>query len=212
MLHTCTKSAVFTFIRAHRVVLAALILSGVMIAMSTNDCYAATPAKPAASGALPTDAEGFTFLTGNWRVHNRQMKEPLSGRTEWLEYEAKARFYTLLDGLVSVEELRNAKGEPFGSAMRTFDREKRTWSDAWVSARDGVLQLPSHGRFVDGVGIWDSPDEVNGKKTIWRGTWRRVSKNEVIWEQLTSTDDGKTWVLNWHMRFERADENGKALK
>jgi hypothetical protein len=163
-------------------------------------------------GAFPTEAEGFTFLDGNWRVSNRKMKEPGSGSEEWIEFQTRASFFTLLDGLVSVEELRNAKGEPFGSAMRTFDREQRTWSDAWVSARTGVLQLPSHGRFVDGVGTWTASETIDGKTFLARGVWRRISKNEVTWEALDSLDDGKTWVLNWKMRFERVDENGKAVK
>jgi hypothetical protein len=164
------------------------------------------------AGAYPTEAEGFTFLNGNWRVFNRKMKDPGSGRDEWIEFETKAKFFTLLDGLVSVEELRNAKGEPFGSAMRTFDREKRTWSDAWVSAGTGVLQLPSHGRFVDGVGTWTVSETVDRKTFLARGVWRRISKNEVIWEALDSQDDGKTWVLTWKMQFVRVDENGKLIK
>jgi hypothetical protein len=187
--------------------LVALIFIGALIAMSNQPSIAnPTP------GAFPSEMESFTFLNGNWRVHNRRLKEPLSGREEWTEFEAKARFFTLLDGLVSVEELRNAKGEPFGSAMRTFDRQRRTWSDAWVAARDGVLQLPSHGRFEGDIGTWITPDEFNGKKILARGIWKRVNKNEVIWEQALSTDDGKTWETNWKMRFERTDENGKAVK
>jgi hypothetical protein len=171
---------------------------------SANTTNAVNVAKPA--NAMPSDAEGFTFLDGEWRVHNRKLKEPLSGREEWQEFEVKAKFFTLLDGLVSVEELRDAKGAPFGSAMRTFDRVKRTWSDAWVSARDGVLQLPSHGRFENGVGIWETPDEFNGQPILARGVWKRVSKNEVIWEQLFSRDKGKTWELTWRMRFERVSK------
>lgn len=163
-------------------------------------------------GAYPTDAEGFRFLDGQWRVHNRKMKDPDKSHDEWIEFEATAKFFTLLDGLVSVEELRNDKGEPFGSAMRTFDREKRTWSDAWVSARTGVLQSPSHGKFVDGVGTWTAEEIVNGKKFLARGMWKRVSKNEVIWEAQDSTDNGKTWLVTWKMVFQRVDEKGKLVK
>jgi hypothetical protein len=182
----------------------AIILIGVFAVMtnlSTNASAQSNVAKPA--NTMPSEAEGFTFLDGEWRVHNRKLKDPMSGREEWQEFEVKAKFFTLLDGLVSVEELRDAKGAPFGSAMRTFDRAKRTWSDAWVSARDGVLQLPSHGRFENGVGIWESPEEFNGQPILARGIWKRVSKNEVIWEQLFSRDKGKTWELTWKMRFER---------
>jgi hypothetical protein len=189
--------------------LIALILIGAFALMSNNPAEATTAKSP---NNMPSEAEGFMFLNGNWRVFNRKVKEPMSGREEWIEFETKAKFFTLLDGLVSVEELRDAKGAPFGSAMRTFDRERRTWSDAWVSARDGVLQLPSHGRFENGVGIWESPEELNGQEIRARGVWKRVSKNEVTWEQLFSRDKGKTWELSWKMRFERVDEKGALMK
>jgi hypothetical protein len=202
----------------------ALISMGVIMSNQQAEAATSTASAPASShapapvavtkapGAFPSDAEGFAFLNGQWQVQNRKLKDVESANKEWQEFVTKARFFTLLDGLVSVEELRNAKGEPFGSAMRTFDREKRTWSDAWVSARDGVLQLPSHGRFEGNVGTWITEDEWNGKKILARGLWKRVSKNEVIWEQAISNDKGKTWDTNWFMRFERVDENGKLVK
>ncbi len=175
--------------------------------MSANPaCADTTP------GALPSDAEGFYFLDGQWRVHNRKLKNPSGGKEEWIEFEAKAKFFTLLDGLVSVEELRDARVGPFGSAVRTFDRQKRTWSDAWISARNGVLNEPVHGRFEGNVGVWDSPAMVDGKPIIVRGLWKRVTKDEVIWEQATSKDNGKTWDVNWKMRFERVIENAKSAQ
>lgn len=187
--------------------IAALLLIGALFAMSSHPAHAnKTP------GALPSDAEGFAFLNGNWRVHNRRLKEPLSGKEEWIEFEASAKFFTLLDGLVSVEELRDAKGAPFGSAMRTFDRENRTWSDAWVAARDGVLQLPVHGRFEGDTGTWVSPDNFNGQPVLARGVWKRVSASEVTWEQALSRDFGKSWEVNWKMRFERISGKDAAAR
>ncbi len=191
-------------IRAH---IAALISIGVLLIMSSSPVLASNT-----QSAYPTDAESFAFLNGEWRVFNKRLKEPFTGRNEWTEFEVRAKFFTLLDGLVSVEELRDASGAPFGGAMRTFDRERRTWSDAWVSARDGVLQLPSHGRFEGNAGNWDAPDTHNGKPIIARGTWKRITKDEVHWEQQFSPDNGKTWELNWKMRFERLVAKDKAGK
>ncbi len=152
---------------------------------------------------LPSDAEGFAFLEGAWNVSHRKLKEPLTGRVEWSEFTGTAAFVTLLDGLMSVEDLRSDKGVPFGGAVRLFDRAKRTWSDQWVPYSTGVLQGAQHGSFKDGVGTFLAEDEWNGKKIRVRGQWRRVSKSEVTWEQAASTDEGKTWEVNWWMRFER---------
>jgi len=210
MLKLQTLRNRFLSIRAQMI---ASLLMGVIAIMSSNTVQA-NQASPTIKtpGALPNEAEGFAFLNGEWRVHNRKLKEPLSSRTEWAEFETQAKFFTLLDGLVSVEELRDAAGAPFGSAMRTFNREKRTWSDAWVAARDGVLQSPSYGSFVGDAGTWTSPDVFNGKPMLARGVWRRISKDEVTWEQDFSLDDGKTWETNWKMRFVRKLPIGTAGK
>lgn len=170
----------------------------------TNNIIAAEATKKTFNG--PSEAEGFSFLAGHWRVDHKKLKAPLTGKQEWIEFKGTATFFTLLDGIVSVEELRDAKGAPFGSAMRTFDIKRRVWLDAWVSASSGVLQSPIEGRFEGDVGTFIALDSFEGKTIFARGIWRRISKNEVTWEQATSTDDGKTWEDNWLMRFERIVE------
>ncbi len=151
----------------------------------------------------PSDAEGFAFLDGHWRVYHRKLKEPLTGRVEWTEFQGQATFFSAIEGLMSIEDLRDANNKPFGGAVRTFNREKRTWADAWMPASTGVLQGAQHGRFVDGVGTFGAEDEFNGKPILVRGVWRRIDRDTVTWEQAASTDKGKTWETNWTMRFER---------
>jgi hypothetical protein len=153
--------------------------------------------------ALPSEAESFSFLDGHWQVSHRKLKEVLVGCEEWTVFTGTARFSSLLDGLVSVEELRDANGAPFGGAVRCFDRTRRVWSDRWVSARDGILQDAVEGRMEGDVGTFTSHDTINGQAILARGVWRRVSADVLTWEQACSKDDGATWELNWQMRFER---------
>ena len=159
-------------------------------------------------GPLPSDAEGFQFLAGDWRVEHRKLDEPFGDTENWRRFEGSASFRSLVDGLVSIEELRDAKGAPFGGAVRTFDRERRVWSDSWVSARDGVLNPGVIGRFDGPVGTFTTPDVHNGRVVLVRGVWRRIAADEVTWEQFFSRDDGRTWLLAWHMRFVRQPAGG----
>jgi hypothetical protein len=161
---------------------------------------------------FPSEAEGFSFLNGEWQVYNKKLKEPLTGREEWAEFDTTASFFSLLDGLVSVEELRDAEGAPFGSAMRTFDRKRRIWLDAWVSAGNGVLQAPVEGRFEGDAATFIAKETYQEKPILVRGVWQRISKSEAIWEQAASVDNGKTWELNWHMRFKRLNEKAVVEK
>jgi hypothetical protein len=162
----------------------------------------------AAPGPLPSDAEGFYFLAGEWQVQHRKLKDPWGEREEWSTFEGSAGFRTLVDGLVSVEELRDAKGVPFGGAVRTFDRERRVWSDSWVGAGDGILQPGVIGRFDGPVGTFTTADTYKDLVILARGVWRRVSADEFTWEQFISRDQGATWLLTWHMRFQRKAEGG----
>ena len=188
----------------------ASLLLGALIAMTSVATATTTTAvapSPSRAAARPSDAESFGFLQGRWRVQHRQLKQAPGNPEAWIEWQGSARFFTMMDGLVSVEELRGAQGEPFGGAMRTFDLERRTWSDAWVSARDGVLNPPQHGRFVDGVATFEAPEQHEGRTVLARGTWRRLGDDLVTWEQAFSSDARRSWKSNWFMRFERASSS-----
>ncbi|WP_158219942.1 hypothetical protein [Ideonella sp. A 288] len=165
--------------------------------------FASVAAQAAEPGPLPSDAEGFYFLAGEWQVQHRRLEDPWGEREAWRQSEGSASFRTLVDGLVSVEELRDAKGAPFGGAVRTFDRERRVWSDSWVGVRDGILQPGVIGRFNGPVGTFITPDTHKDRVILAKGVWRRVSADEFTWEQFFSRDDGATWLLTWHMRFQR---------
>lgn len=160
-------------------------------------------AATASPGPLPSDAEGFHFLAGEWQVRHRKLKEPWAEPEAWNHFDGTASFRTLVDGLVSVEELRDGKGVPMGGAVRTFDRERRVWSDSWVGARDGILQPGVIGRFDGPVGTFTTADTYGDQVILARGVWRRVSADEVTWEQFFSRDHGASWLLTWHMRFLR---------
>jgi hypothetical protein len=175
-------------------------LLGVLAALSIACGPMAAAAEP---GPLPSDAEGFYFLAGEWRVVHRKLKEPWAEPEVWNQFEGSAGFRTLVDGLLSVEELRDAKGMPFGGAVRSFDRERRVWLDSWMGARDGVLQPGVIGRFDGPGGTFTTPDTYQDRVILARGVWRRISPDEFTWEQFFSRDQGATWLLTWHMRFQR---------
>jgi hypothetical protein len=141
----------------------------------------------------------FDFLSGQWRIANRQLK----GGT-WDTFEGEATVIGILGGVASVEELRIPARQFSGMGLRLLDRERRLWADFWVNATSGVLTPPpSWGSFVDGVGIWDSDDDDAGKPVIYRGVWDQITPRSCRWFQASSRDDGKTWQENWVMHWTR---------
>ncbi len=159
--------------------------------------------KPVANGK----AGDFDFLTGEWTIKNRQIKDGA-----WVNFDGEATVTSILAGLVSIEELRIPQRNFSGMGLRMLDVEQKLWADYWVNSKTGVLAPPpAWGSFVKGVGTWDSDDEDAGKPIIVRGVWDRITPSSCRWYQAVSRDDGKSWQENWVMdwtRVSRVSSNG----
>ena len=155
---------------------------------------------PSASSGKPGE---FDFLTGEWKIHHRQLK---TGTQEWIEFDGEATCWSILGGVAHIEELRIPARDFSGMGLRLLDQETRVWSDFWVNAKSGAMGGAGlTGGFVDGEGIFESRDAENGKTTIYRGVWDRIVPGKSHrWYQAASRDDGKTWDTNWTMDWQRA--------
>lgn len=142
----------------------------------------------------------FAFLAGEWRISNRRLLAPGG---DWDIFDGEATVRSLLDGLASIEELRIPARTFAGMGVRTFHIETGLWADHWVSGRNGVVNEPMMGRFVDGVGTFTGEDVDDGVTTLARGVWDRITPTSCRWHQATSSDGGATWDLNWEMDWTR---------
>ena len=164
------------------------------------------PAAPPSASALPKTTPGkpgdFDFLTGNWKIWNRKLK---AGATkEWDEFPGEAMVWSILGGVVSIEELRVPARDFSGMGLRVLDLEKRVWSDYWMNAKVGQLGSEGvRGSFENGAGIFISEDSEDGKPVQYRGLWDGISKTTCRWSQAVSRDGGKTWSDLWLMQWTR---------
>jgi hypothetical protein len=159
-------------------------------------------AMAAAIKPAPTGKPGdFDFLSGNWKIKNRQLKDK-----KWDQFDSEATVVGMLAGIASVEELRIPSKKFSGMGLRLLDVEKKWWADYWISGKNGLLTPPpAWGSFVNGVGTWDSDEEDDNKKPIIvRGVWDKITSNSCRWYQASSSDNGKTWEENWIMEWARA--------
>ncbi len=154
---------------------------------------ARTPPPPARAGE-------FDFLSGEWRIAHRRLKGPV----DWDVFEGEATCWSILGGVVSVEELCIPARDFSGMGLRTLDAANGVWLDYWMNARVGVpgsAGVP--GRFVDGVGNFDTPDAEDGQPVIYRGCWDQITASSCRWRQGVSRDGGATWDWNWIMEWTR---------
>lgn len=156
---------------------------------------------------LPPGARDFDFLIGRWTVHHRRLAERLVGSQTWVEFDGTCEARALLAGQANVDDnlLRLPGGTYRAATLRAYDPATDTWSIWWLDGRTpGRLDPPVVGRFVDGVGRFETDDTLDGRPIRVRFEWRACTTATPRWAQAFSTDGGATWEPNWEMTFHRA--------
>lgn len=154
----------------------------------------------------------FDFLVGDWRVLNRRLVEPLSGREEWTEFPAELVGSTqLLDGLVLIERyVAELDGEPFeGVSVRLFDPATEKWTIYWMDTRRAQLIEQVVGAFIkrDGeeVFVGYGEETFRGEPMRMRFVWRDIGPRSARWEQAYWDAAREEWETNWVMEFSRGE-------
>ena len=144
----------------------------------------------------------FDFLSGEWAISHRQLRS--SNPDVWDTFEGEATCWSILDGTVSIEELRIPSRNFSGMGLRMLDQQKQLWSDFWVNARTGAFLAPGVvGGFADGRGVFISDESEADQRILVRGTWDSITTSSCRWQQATSRDGGQTWDTNWSMAWSR---------
>ena len=187
-----------------RFVLLTIAVSLCLTALAPAARADAAAAERAASARGPRD---FDFLIGTWQVHHRRLKERLANNHEWIEFDGTCRNYPLMNSWANVDEnVFNMPGGAYrGVGLRSYDPKSDQWAIWWLDGRYPFANLdpPVKGRFVDGVGTFETDSTFNGKPIRVRFVWSRITSTTAHWEQSFSPDGGKTWETNWVMDFQR---------
>ena len=153
--------------------------------------------------SAPTD---FDFVIGDWSVEHRRLKERLADCNDWIEFAGKMSTQKILGGFGNVEDnILQLPEEDFrATALRSYDRNAKTWSIWWLDGRfPGQIDVPVVGNFVDGVGTFFANDTFQGVPIVVRFVWRQFDEHRLRWEQAFSADAGESWETNWTMEFTR---------
>ena len=164
------------------------------------------PDRPTRLPGQPHDGtHDFEFVEGSWRVHHRRLHRPLSGSSDWYEFEGSAVERTLWDGRANFEEIEAElpTGRLRAVALRLYDPASRQWSIHWSNSSTGTLDRPMIGEFRDGRGVFVCQEEFDGRSILQRFIWTSSAPDACRWEQAYSADCGASWETNWIMEFTR---------
>jgi hypothetical protein len=147
----------------------------------------------------------FDYLTGNWNIRNRTLKEPLVGSDEWKEFDATQEFRLVLLGLGNVDIFHTElDGKPFeGLTVRLFDPQTRLWTIYWADTNALKLDDGKVGSFDGDIGEFFGREVVAGKDVIVKFHWDKRNPRAPIYSRAFSADAGQTWEWNWYSNFSR---------
>jgi hypothetical protein len=144
----------------------------------------------------------FDWLAGKWHMTFKRLRKPLTGSHDWYSFDGTAEVRSLWNGGGNFESGR--LDSPLGTidyaTLRVYDVTKHQWSIYWVTAKNGLGLPPEVGSFdAHGVGkfyCWN--DSYEGRPIASRYVWTPVgAPSHYHFEQAFSTNEGKTWEVNW---------------
>src|SRR5687767_3544739 len=111
--------------------------------MATNERESGSVPRQGEYGKLAVAASenssrhDFDFLVGGWKIRNRKLKEPLTGRDEWDEFDATQNLRQVLHGFGNFDIFSTRfDGKPFeGFTLRLFDPQTRLWTIYWADSK-----------------------------------------------------------------------------
>ena len=129
-------------------------------------CAVARPMAIADAGR--DGVHGFDFLHGQWRIRNRRLRRPLTGSTEWYEFDGSSIERPFWDGQGNLEEYEgnSPDGRIRGLALRLYDVRSKQWSIHWSNSAQGTRERAMIGEFKNGRGEFYNQDQSQGREII----------------------------------------------
>ena len=111
-------------------------------------------AQPAAPPPAADGRHDFDFEFGDWTMHLKRLVKPLSGSTEWVEYDGSSVVHKVWGGAANLGEIdiSGPAGRIQGLSLRVYNPASNQWGLSFASARGGALGTPMIGGFKNGRG------------------------------------------------------------
>ncbi|HEX6636515.1 MAG TPA: hypothetical protein VF033_02565 [Steroidobacteraceae bacterium] len=172
-----------------------------LFAISSLIAAAAAGAPPPAvkAAALADGQHDFDWEIGTWKTHLKRRLRPLTGSTEWVEYEGTSVVTPVWDGRANLVELdvSGPAGRIEGLALRLYNPQTHQWSLNFSNSAGGTLAKPTIGSFDGSRGEFYNEETLGDRAIFVRFVITKTSADSATFEQAFSADGGKTWEVNW---------------
>lgn len=91
-----------------------------------------------------------------------------------------------------------------GTSISVYRPQLDIWKQAWADNQGGYFDFV--GSFESNNRMFQTqPVERNGQMFIQRMVFREIKEDSFTWDWEASQDGGKTWNLNWQIKYTRLD-------
>ncbi len=134
------------------------------------------------------------FWIGEWKVEWENQDSTISEGTNLVN--------SILDGCVIEENFDGNTGMDFrGKSFSVYNHNKKIWQQTWVDDTGGYMVFT--GGMEDDKMILSRAVETPKGSLTQRMVFHNMQKDSFDWNWESSTDNGKTWKLNWKIRYTR---------
>ncbi len=184
------------------------LLLFIAFSISPTGVMAQSDAGNRPAGVQRDGQRDFDFEFGEWNAKLRRRLRPLTGSTEWVEYQGTSVVRRVWDGKANLGELdvSGTAGRIVGLSLRLYDPAARQWRISWANSADGQLGPPMIGGFQNGRGEFYNQEMFNGRAIFVRFIFSDIRPDSFRLEQAFSDDGGKTWEPNWISEFTRVPD------
>ena len=133
----------------------------------------------------------FDFMLGEWEVRAPNTEQVVGHN----------RFEKVVHSCAVAESY--VQGSSYvGKGHHYFDPYMKRWRQVWTDSGGGVGELT--GEYRDGALRYEGEvHDINGKKSVVRGTFFNLSPGRARQLGETSTDGGKTWQVQFELYYLR---------
>jgi hypothetical protein len=175
-----------------------VLMSAILACSQASAAGADAPATTASSA--PHDGQhDFDWEIGTWDTQLKRLREPLSGKTDWVEYTGTSVVTAIMGGRANLVELdvHGSAGRIAGVSLRLYQPASGQWTLHFANLANGLMTDPMQGAFKDGKGTFYGKDTVNGRAVRVRFLVVPMGAGQWRFEQAYSADGGQRWETNW---------------
>jgi len=156
-------------------------VAGAVLCAAAQVAAAQSPGVPTHDGL-----HDFDFVIGHWNVHLRKLLHPLTGSTEWVEYEGTSVMTKIWDDRANMEDFKvtslDKRLHMDAQTLRLYNPETHQWSIYLAYAAKGQLPMPPVvGSFKDGRGEFFDAENFDGRAIIVRYVWTHPRRRPRTW-------------------------------